>query len=1144
MRFRGSIILLALALTALLAGWLYSQQDSQRLSPCQSTLQHDLQQKYDRVISSVRDTLLPSYFSPERALRYLSETQQAVAHLQHWQEKGISLFLYQQDSLLTWTSQEPLRLENTLTARSFFWQKPHLYLKYEAKGDLYWVGRLTLPETDCASTVDGMELKNQRLLIDFTTDPTRTVPPRAVFFYWLGLGLLLAGGYRMAGKLFRQEYRWLASVLWLSTAAVVVLLSLRIYALRTPVLWLTKPIWPSDVLGPSLLHLFGQGLVLLLSMILYRRFWYSRHVPGSSSLRWILALLGYVQIGGFFVVGLFALRYLVARSEVWLELDNIFYLNRYTLITCVGISLWLISWFLFSHRQISLIRQWLPDLNQRVMAMLFGVMAALLVIILLPFSWSPWLMGAILLLYFLLFDWFFDRDEQSLTWFMVWLIAFSALTSGILYRYGLDRERTTMEAYAKKLASPRDTLLQERLLRYLSQPGANSLGAESLQRDPYINQYYAVDEGLPIPLSVKNATESLVVEQRPNGKIRHWLLTTTDTVSLVRSTGVVRQYRPYADLLGTAPYRGLPNLNRYAYVVFRKQNIAEQAGLPRRSLMNMAEQMPVNHTQSSLSGQQLSVLYRFGDSEWVLLERELGGYFKPMSLFAYFFMLFLALSILLAIVGPLLYLSRQTLSTLFSSTASLRTKIQLWVLGLILFSFIAIAVLTISSFRRSAVNDQEARLLQRVARMQATLQDSLAQTPGILASSVRLDDLSRHLLEQYQLDINLYNRKGRQIASSQSGTPFVYASRNRLMHPAAFESLRTGLEDFRIISEQWGSIRYKTVYVPVESRGILYMEVPYYVQNREMQEGLYDFMGSLFSLYAFALLVAAAVTLFVSRSITEPLARVRERLRGLQLDTSEHLEWDRPDEIGELVLAYNEAIQKLQESTERLRKSERESAWREMAKQVAHEIKNPLTPMKLRVQHLMQAYQQDPERAAPLIKGVSASLIEQIDTLTRIANEFSHFAQMPKANVTHFDLRQLLASICILFAEEEEAKLTFTCTLSTAPVRSDRDQLTRVFNNLIKNALQAIPHGRSGQILVTLTQKENGWLVSVADNGSGISAEVREKVFSPNFTTKSSGTGLGLAMARQMVEQMGGEIYFETTPGQGTVFYVELPGST
>lgn len=1141
MGLRGSFILFLFALVTLTAGWFFSQKSARSLSACQLRLERELQQQHRQLYGVFSDTLLPAYFSPDRSLRYLSETQQVVERLQALEERSISLFLYQEDSLLTWTSQRPLPPLNMSSDSTVFWRKPDLFLKYDLQNNQYWIGRLTLPDEECAPTVDRLEQRGQGLIVHFATDKNSTTPPRAVWLSWLGLAMLIAVGYRVAGTLFRRGYRWTGGACWLTIMAGSILTSFHLAPFSAPVAWVTEPLWPTGFLGPTLLHFLSQSVLLLLTMILYRRFWHPRTVPDSPKLRWLLGLLAYVQTGVFLLVLLRALRYLVLESTVWLELDNIFYLNGYTLATCAGISLWMISWFLFAHRQINLVREWLPGINARVAAMLVGVLLCLLPLGSFSLAWSAWLIGPILLLYFLLFDWFFDRDEQSLTWFMVWLIAFSALTAGILYRYGLDRDRATMMAYAKKLAQPRDSLLQDRLSRYFPNSIAETTGLQQLQRDPYINQFYTLTRGTPLPLSVAGTSQTIVLERRANGKDRYWLIGTADTLSLERSSVSVRTYRPYADLLGTPAYRGLSHLERYEYLVFRQQSIVEQAGQPRRLPMNNAERMATGSFQSTLSGRQLSLLHRFGNAEWVLLERELGGYFKPMSIFAYFFLLFLVLSLLLAIVGPGLYLSQRTLSTLFSSTASLRTKIQLWVLGLILFSFIAIAVLTISSFRRSTINEQENRLLERIARMRTSLQDSLTQTPRILASSEQLDRLSRHLLEQYQLDINLYNRKGRQIASSQSGIPLVYATRNRLMHPAAFESLRTGLEDFRIVPQQWGDIQYKTVFVPVESRGILYMEVPYYVQNQEMQEGLYDFMGSLFSLYAFALLVAAAVTLFVSRSITEPLAQVRESLRGLRLGTNEYLEWERPDEIGELVQAYNAAIKDLEASTERLRKSERESAWREMAKQVAHEIKNPLTPMKLRVQHLMQAYRQDPERAAPLIKQVSGSLIEQIDTLTRIANEFSRFAQMPKADLTDFDLHQLLASICVLFAEDEEADVTFHSTVPEAPVRADRDQLTRVFNNLIKNALQAIPDGRHGQITVTLTQKVEYWQVAVADNGTGIPAGVQEKVFSPNFTTKSSGTGLGLAMARQMVEQGGGTIYFETSPGEGTVFYVEWP---
>ncbi|MEZ4932125.1 MAG: ATP-binding protein [Saprospiraceae bacterium] len=213
-----------------------------------------------------------------------------------------------------------------------------------------------------------------------------------------------------------------------------------------------------------------------------------------------------------------------------------------------------------------------------------------------------------------------------------------------------------------------------------------------------------------------------------------------------------------------------------------------------------------------------------------------------------------------------------------------------------------------------------------------------------------------------------------------------------------------------------------------------------------------------------------------------------------------------------------------------------------MAKQVAHEIKNPLTPMKLSIQYLLHAYQSNPDEAEPLLKRVTKTLIEQIDSLAQIATEFSNFAKMPKAENSEFSINDLVASVHHLFANERpDMDISIQLPDKDFEVFADRNHLTRVLNNLFKNAIQAVPDGRKGIIDISLYQEDHKALIRVQDNGTGIPPEVQKKVFTPNFSTKNSGTGLGLAICKSIVEGFNGDIYFETEEDKGTVFYVELP---
>jgi len=311
----------------------------------------------------------------------------------------------------------------------------------------------------------------------------------------------------------------------------------------------------------------------------------------------------------------------------------------------------------------------------------------------------------------------------------------------------------------------------------------------------------------------------------------------------------------------------------------------------------------------------------------------------------------------------------------------------------------------------------------------------------------------------------------------------------------------------------------------------------------DLQKETQNFLAALLNLYVFLLMVAGAAAIWVANSITKPLEQIGDKLAKIKLGKNEPLVWNSGDELGQLIAEYNRMIAKLEESTELLRQSEREGAWREMARQVAHEIKNPLTPMKLSIQYLQRAYQAQPENAEALLQKVSNTLIEQIDVLSGIASEFSSFAKMPEPQNERLVLNDLVAAVFQLFATQENAAIRFRLELPEEPLFgfADRSQLTRILTNLVKNAIQSIPDGREGAIGLALRKMGDTNLICVSDNGMGIPESVQERVFSPYFTTKSSGTGLGLAMCKGMVEAMNGRIWFETETGKGTRFFVALP---
>ncbi|HRG93287.1 MAG TPA: HAMP domain-containing sensor histidine kinase, partial [Chitinophagaceae bacterium] len=338
---------------------------------------------------------------------------------------------------------------------------------------------------------------------------------------------------------------------------------------------------------------------------------------------------------------------------------------------------------------------------------------------------------------------------------------------------------------------------------------------------------------------------------------------------------------------------------------------------------------------------------------------------------------------------------------------------------------------------------------------------------------------------------------------------------------------------------------YLSIYSPVrdENRQVdSYINIPYFTSKPELEQEISNFLVTIINLNAFIFLVAGLIALFITNRITRSFAVISDKMKEVSLgQLNEAITWNRNDEIGDLVKEYNKMVEKLGESASALAKSEREGAWREMARQVAHEIKNPLTPMKLSIQYLQKAINNNQDNVKELSASVANTLVEQIDHLAKIAADFSQFANIGNTHVEIFDLHEVLGSLRDLYQADPKVNLVWYPINDRVMLRADKTQMNRLFTNLLTNAVQACSENGSCRILIDEKRESQKFIVSIQDNGEGIPADMQDKIFVPNFTTKSSGTGLGLAMCKGIVEQAQGKIWFETRMGEGTTFFVELP---
>ncbi|SHI56641.1 Histidine kinase-, DNA gyrase B-, and HSP90-like ATPase [Hymenobacter daecheongensis DSM 21074] len=482
------------------------------------------------------------------------------------------------------------------------------------------------------------------------------------------------------------------------------------------------------------------------------------------------------------------------------------------------------------------------------------------------------------------------------------------------------------------------------------------------------------------------------------------------------------------------------------------------------------------------------------------------------------------------------------------------TKIQLFLNFGILVPLVVVSVATASQVTSSYKSD----LRRTYERRGKAVQENLLRNTGLLADSASrapLIDLAENVAGLTETDLNLYDAHGQLLVSSQ---PLIFESGllSPLMNPQAVASLAERGQPRVLLTEQAGTLSFNALYLPLHTltgqgqAGAVtgYVGIPFFDSEKELDNKLIELISTILNIFTVMFILFLVLTFVASRLLTNPLKVITEKLKHTTLTgQNEMLAYESSDEIGLLVREYNAMLLKLEESKQELATQEKEAAWREMARQVAHEIKNPLTPMKLSLQFLQKAIAEQRPNVEELIGKISQTLITQVDVLNDIATSFSNFTNLPAMRPERLDVVAILHRCVALHQGDAHGGTIQLHEPAEAQaghylVFADENLLVRTFNNLLINALQSVPAGRTPHVVAAVTRQENDQVrICIQDNGAGIPADVRDKIFVPNFTTKESGSGIGLAVARRGIESAGGRIWFETEEGVGTRFCIELP---
>jgi signal transduction histidine kinase len=850
-----------------------------------------------------------------------------------------------------------------------------------------------------------------------------------------------------------------------------------------------------------------------------------------------------------------------------------------------------VALFLLFQSLVRWVHTWDLSVTMRAVFLLVAAFAAYAVgMLLLPDAAQDGLALAVAggLVIAVVFDFATARKQTDFGWTILAFLLFSAFSSAILWTTNTSNDRHERFAYAEALANTRDTAQAEQLFVQLNQtiqqdaqlpfllkawpikPSADSV-RNYLSKLAYQQKYlfrnyslttYAFDRGEEAPLLLDqfdarskvlqqwdqsqpvSGNENLRSGYASDGTFRYILRSKINrmenegrTVELYCFFTQVfpQQSEVYSQVFENQEFKNLSNLSKYDFSLFNGERQVVEQGRIAAASFNTA----VNNGQTveaDVAGRSDAVSKSADGKMRAIVGREAPGVLQPVYLFSILFTFATAFLLLIGILARFLPFN---MTLLPSVKGSLGRRIHFSYLGLLAAGFMVVGVITYRHFSRTALETEQHNAEQRTNAALTYLRLSSANlAPGTDSVRTVLGPRLVEFAKSLNIDADLFDANGK----------MVYSTREDLRRIGVLPTLMAakGTESSVVVMSKLENTSFPVRYLPVLNSlrvPVGYIGLPYRLNESQVSPEVSEFIGILASIYVFLLLVAAVVTGLVSNTITKPLNAIADKIKDVELeDINQPLTYagDPDDEISGLVNEYNRMVDKLEKSKVVLVKLERESAWRDMARQIAHDIKNPLTTMKLSMQQL-ERVSNDPERAIAYMKKTTGRLIEQIDSLAQTASEFSMFASLDRTPRNPVVINDLVESVFDLFTEQKEVDLQLDLPAESYTVNADKNHLLRVLNNLVINAIQAIPSDRKGKVKVALERQGDFAVIRISDNGGGIPIEIRDRVFEPNFTTKTSGSGLGLAICKKIIEAHDGDIRFKTWDNEGTEFFVELP---
>lgn len=615
----------------------------------------------------------------------------------------------------------------------------------------------------------------------------------------------------------------------------------------------------------------------------------------------------------------------------------------------------------------------------------------------------------------------------------------------------------------------------------------------------------------------------------------------------------------FPELLIDGKLKSDEDFSDYSFAFYKDNKLYGQSGTYTYDMVNQNFKGAIGKveftSEDTADGTSYShAIYKPDASKLIVITKSKIPYVVRLATLSFFFLVFILFGILLYVFMWLVKNIDSNQGGWFSINRYLminankilyKTRIQFSIVLSVVATLLIVGWTTFFYIKDEYLKQQEGAIREKLRKVQLSYERQILNS-GMLKKDAEAESAFSQFADVNASFLNLYLTNGDLYLTSLPKM-YNYGILGRKMASKAYIELHLKQRsEYLNTAEKIGNFKYAAAYAPIrnaQNQTVAYIGIPYYSNEEDYEAKIGLFINTLINIYALVFVLIGVLAVFLANQITNPLTFIQESIKKTKLgQKNQPIVWHRQDEIGSLVKEYNKMIAALEASANKLARSERESAWREMAKQVAHEIKNPLTPLKLGVQLLEKSWKEKDPNFEKKFASFNKSFVEQIDSLATIASEFSNFAKMPDTKLENLELLPVIDQAIAVFNTAENIEIAvLNRTSKKIVVLGDKDQLLRTFNNLLKNAIEASEGREMCAIKIHIINDERHVYIEVEDNGKGIDPSLQHKIFVPNFTTKSSGTGLGLAFVKQATENAGGTIEFRSEVNQGTTFYFSFP---